>query len=256
MKLSLYQNSYEREYMIYNFGNTEDIARGYNISMQLGYSKFQTIRDGYYGSLSASCGLNSLFGGYLYLSGAVSSFFNRKDFFGGVLKFDTHYFSPLFQISDLNFRQFVTVNYSRLIHPDRYFGDMLYMGNYTTLRIKDWKRGGDGTGSELLLVKSETDMFLNYEIAGFRIVCYNFLDVGWVNESRGLFNNDNFNIGFGAGIRLRNNFIVFNTIDLKVGYYPRLNQSGFNSFFQVRSSMPDVPPNFVPTIPEEIILEK
>ncbi len=253
MKLSLYKNSYEKEYMIYNFGNTEDLAQGYNVSLQLGYSKFKHVKDSYYTSLSASYGTNKLLKGYIYLDGAISSFYNKDNFFEGVIKAESRYFSPLFKLSDLRFRQFLTINYSKLLHPDRYFGDRIYMGEHTTLKMKDWRN--TRKGFEQLLIKSETDMFLNFEIAGFRFLMYNFLDMGWINETGNLFKNDNFNFGFGTGIRLRNNFIVFNTIDLKIGYYPRLNQSGFHSFFQIKSSTPNVPPNFEPKIPNEIVLE-
>jgi len=254
LQLSLYQNSYLRNYMVYNFGDTEDIPQGYNISAQFGYSDFSHIKDALYSSLSLSYGSSNIIKGNIHLHTAISSFYSGGKPFGGVFRFDSRYFSPLFKFSGLRFRQFLSLNYSKILHPDRYLGDRIYMGEHTSLKMRDWRY--DKKGVEQLLFKSETDMFSNYEVAGFRFLFYSFFDMGWIKKSRNLFTNNNFNYGIGVGIRLQNNFIVFNTIDLKIGFYPKLDQSGFNSFFKVRSSTPDIPPNFVPMIPEEIMLER
>ena len=253
MQLSLYQNSYLREYMVYNFGNTEDIPQGYNFTMQLGYSHFSDIKNAAYGSLSASYGSSEILKGNIYLNSSISSFFGNGKPFGGVLKFNSRYFTPLFRWSRLRFRQFFTLDYSKLLQPDRYLGDRIYMGEHTSLKMRDWRQGQQGT--EQLLLKSETDWFSNYEILGFRFLFYTFFDMGWIKSNKKLFDGENFNYGLGLGVRLRNNFIVFNTIDLKIGFYPKLEQNGFNSFFKVRSSTPNNPPDFVPTIPKEIMLE-
>lgn len=253
MQVSLYQNSYQREYMVYNFGNTEDIAQGYNLSMQLGYSQFDHIKNSMYSSFSASYGSNEVLKGNIYINSAISTFFNKKESYESLYKFEARYFTPLMRLSQLRLRQFLSVNYSKLFNPDRYFGDRIYMGEHTTLKMRDWRN--DKKGVEYLMFKSETDIFSNYEIAGFRFLFYSFLDMGWITPKGKLFSNDNFNYGVGVGIRLRNNFIILNTIDLKIGFYPKLEQSGFQNFFKVSSSTPNIYPNFVPSIPEEILLE-
>lgn len=253
MQLSLYENSYQREYMVYNFGTTEDIAQGYNISMQLGYSKFNHINDALYSSLCLSYGSSNLVIGNIYGSSAISSFFDKGKPFESILKFEMRYFTPLRKLGKFNFRQFMTINYSKMLTPDVYFGDRIYMGQHTSMRMRNWRY--DHKGTEFFMIKTENDMFSNYQIAGFRLLFYNFLDLGWITPRGNLLSNDNFNYGLGFGIRLRNNFIILNTIDLKIGFYPKLTQSGFNSFFQFRSSTPDVPPNFVPYLPNEIVLE-
>ena len=253
MQLSLYENSYMRQYMVYNFGNTEDIPQGYNISLQLGYSDFQHMKNGMYGSLSVSYGSSNLIEGNIFLNTAISSFYEKENFFGGVYKFDAQYFTPLREILGLRYRQFLTLSYSKLLHPGRYLGDRIYMGEYTTLEMRDWR--GSSSGFEQLLLRSETDIFSNYEVAGFRCLFYGFFDAGWITENHNLFRSNNLNYGYGIGFRFQNNFIVFNTIDLKIGVYPKLEQSGFKSFFRVRSSTPEIPANFIPSIPEEIVLE-
>lgn len=253
MQASLYENSYRREFMVYNFGTTEDIAEGYNISTQFGYSYFDNINNAAYSSLSMSYGTNKIVKGNMYVSSSISSFFDKKNSFGGVFKFDAKYFTPLIFIAGHQFRQFLTLDYSKLLDPDRYLGDNIYMGEHTTMKVKDWRNGIKGT--QQFLFKSETDFFSRYQILGFRVLFYNFLDLGWITSGGKMFASDNFNYGFGGGIRLRNNFIIFNTINLKLGFYPKLNQEGFGSFFKVGSSTPNVSPDFIPKLPQEIVLE-
>ncbi|NDV67514.1 hypothetical protein [Dysgonomonas sp. 25] len=255
MQLSLFKNSYQRDYLVYNFGTTENIALGYNLSMQLGYSRFYNldVKDGMYGSFSASYGSNDLTKGTLYLYSAISSFWDKKKPFESVFKFNMHYFTPLMRLYTVRVRQFLNLSYGKLMTPDRYFGDRIYMGEHTSLKMKNWRR--DRKGVEQLLFKAETDMFSNYELLGFRCLFYSFFDLGWIREEGSLFKNENLNYGIGLGIRLRNDFIIFNTIDLKIGVYPKLEQSGFRSFFKVRSSSPRISTDFTPDIPEEILLE-
>lgn len=253
MQVSLYKNAFIREYMINNFGTTEDIAQGYNFSLQMGYSKFDKIPDGLYNSFSASYGTSKLLKGYIYGSSAISSFFSDQKPFESVLKFDGLYYSPLTRILDGRLRQFASISYSKLLTPDRYFSDRIYMGKYTNLPMRRYKKMTSGV--EQFLFKTETDLFSKYEVLGVRSVFYAFLDVCWITPDKNLFRNENLTWGVGVGIRLRNDLFILKALDLKIGYYPRMNQGGFSNFFRSKSSPQRFSPNFIPSYPEEIVFE-
>lgn len=251
LQASLYSNYYEQEHMVYNIGTTEDITLGYNIAAQLGYIRDGIFNDAVYNSISASYGTNKLLPGNIYLSSALGGFIKEKKGFGGILKVETKYFTPIKRISTMHYRQFVSVLYTKLLQPGRYLGDQIYMGQYTSLRMRDWYKGSKGI--QQLLIKSETDLFTNIQVAGFHFLFYNFLDIGWISADNDLFSSNNFNYGFGLGVRLRNNFIIFNTIDLKIGIYPKLKQDNFGSYFRINSTTPEVSPNFIPELPSVIV---
>ncbi len=255
MQLSLYQNSYLRDYLIHNFGTTEDLAQGYNISMQFGYSKFNdiSIKDGLYSSLKASFGSSQFTKGNIYFETAISSFFSNKKPYESLLKIKTNYFTPLLRLSNIRVRQFVNMEYIKLLTPDRFLGDRIYMGKTTSLVMKNYEKRVQGV--EQFMLKSETDIFSPYELLNFRFLFYTFLDVGWNTDGRNLFGNDNFNWGTGIGIRIRNDLLVFKTLDIKIGYYPKMDQNGYKNFYKASLSTPKVSPNFIPTQPEEIVLE-
>lgn len=253
MQLSLYQNSYLRDYLIHNFGTTEDIAQGYNISMQFGYSKFndEEIKDGLYSSLKASFGSSKFTKGNIYAESSISSFFSNKKPYGSLLKLKINYFTPLLRLSNIRIRQFINLDYTKLLTPDRFLGDRIYMGKTTSLVMKNYERKVQGV--EQLLLKSETDIFSPYELLNFRFLFYSFLDVGWNTPGGNLFSNDNFNWGAGIGIRIRNDLLVFKTLDIKIGYYPTMDQNGYRNYFKGSLSTPRVSPNFIPTQPDEIV---
>lgn len=247
---SLYQQAYYKEHLIHGFGVTEDIAHGYNLSAQIGYTRFPQYKSGVYASFSASGGKNMKIGNF-YAAAAVSSYFNNGDPFEGVLKFDLHYFSPLQRSGRYRFRHFLNIDYSRLLNPVGSFDHSIYFSQLTNLYT--WNSRYDAAGNERLAFNLESDMFTPFNVAGFRFLLYSFIDIAWIGKNK-LFSNNNLYGGIGLGIRIRNDLLVFKTIELKVGYYPRFDQSGFNDFFDIDTSYPKVSPNFVPGYPDEIPL--
>lgn len=223
LQASLFRNSYKQEYMIYNVGTTEDVAIGYNLTAQLGYSKSKSFNDAFYASFGISAGASSIQAGAIYLKGQIGSFFNADKVFGGVLKLESRYFTPVKELMGLYFRQFVTIKYTQLFDSEKYFDDYVYIGQYTNLKLRHWER--DRKGKHSLLIQAESNVFSTIQLAGFRFAFYGFVDFGWLGQNFKLITSDNFNYGYGLGVRMRNNFIVFNTINIKIGFYPK-NDSG------------------------------
>jgi hypothetical protein len=72
------------------------------------------------------------------------------------------------------------------------------------------------------VVNYESSLFTPVSFLGFRLALVNFADVGWLSDG------DRSNPlrtkpyqGYGIGIRFRNEFMAFNTIQVLVGYYPQ-----------------------------------
>lgn len=252
LQTSIYKQAYYRQHLIHNFGITEDIAHGYNISTQIGYSRFSDFKDGMYGSVSASFGNNYKTGNYFF-AGSLSSFFDKDEAFEGILKLEGKYFSPLIKIGKNRFRQFANISYNRLMTPIRTFENVMYFSDISTLNTNHFRNEAKGT--ERFSMNLESDMFSAIKLAGFRFLFYGFLDSGWITSyEKELFNSQNFNYGLGVGIRIRNDLLVFKTIDIKLGIYPKFNQGNFTEYFNIKTTDPTVSPNFTPGYPEEISL--
>jgi hypothetical protein len=253
VQLSLFKQRYFRTRMVNSFGKPENFAYGYNVSAQFGYSEWtQLAKDGVYGSLKISA--NKLYrAGSVYFEGAISSFFDNKEPFEGVLKLKLDMFSSLYNIGNQSFRHFLSVDYSKRL--DYIPGFRNYSLSFEQLASMKFDERADFTATEKLMFKTEGDLFSSLNVLGFRFLFYSFADFGWVTDyNKTLLNRHNIYWGAGLGVRIRNDLLVFRTMELKVGYYPRMNQQGFNDFVNFSSSIPNVSPNFTPRYPEEITL--
>jgi len=254
IQVSLYRQRYFRTHMVNSFGKPENFAYGYNVSAQFGYSEWtQFSKRGLYTSFKVST--NKQFKtGSVYFEGAISSFFDQDRPFEGVLKLKLDMFSALYDIGNQSYRHFLSIDYTkRLDYLPGFRNHNLTFGELASMKFNEFRT--NYTATERLMFKTEGNLFSSLNVLGFRLLFYSFADFGWVADYKEtLLNKNNIYWGAGLGLRIRNDLLVFRTLELKIGYYPRMNQNGFNSFVNVNSSIPNVSPNFMPKYPEEIAL--
>ena len=253
LQLSLFRQRYFKEHMVNNFGKTEDFAYGHNVSMQTGYSRWTQFGiKGLYASIKASFN-KKLKTGSIFAESSLSSFFYRNGCpFEGVLKFRAEMFSRLYSIGRFSARNFLSIDYTKRLAPIVGFrNNYLSFGELASMKIRN--REGEPPATQRLMFKAEADMFSPFTVLGFRFLFYAFYDVGWLAEpERNLLHGKNVYWGGGVGIRIRNDLLVIRTLELKAGFYPGLNQAGFNNFVNFHSSIPNKSPSFVPKYPEEL----
>jgi hypothetical protein len=239
--------------MVNSFGKTENFAYGYNVSAQFGYSEWsQFSKRALYSSFRVAAN-KQYHAGSVYFESAISSFFDKEKPFEGVLKLKLDLFSALYTIGNQNYRHFLSIDYSkRLDYIPGFRNHNFTFDNFMSMKFRNIT---NFTAVEKLMFKTEGDVFSSLNIAGFRLLFYAFADFGWIaNYGNTLLDNRNIYWGAGLGVRIRNDLLAFRTVELKIGYYPRMNQQGFNSFVNFDSSTPNISPNFMPKYPEEIAL--
>jgi hypothetical protein len=253
LQLSLFRQKYFRTRMVNSFGKLENFAYGYNLSAQVGYSNWpQFFKRGFYTSFKVALNKRYQFGS-IYFEGALSSFFDRRKPFEGVMNLKLDMFSSLYKIGNQNYRHFLNINYSKRL--DYIPGFRNYNITFDGLASMKFRNETNLRAIEKLMFKTEGNVFSSLNVMGFRFLFYSFADFGWLADyNKTLLNKNNIYWGAGLGIRIRNDLLVFRTLELKIGYYPRMNQRGFNSFVNCGSSIPNVSPNFMPKYPEEIAL--
>ena len=89
---------------------------------------------------------------------------------------------------------------------------------------------------------------------GFRIALFGFADFGLLGYSPNIFKNE-FYTSFGLGVRLRNERLVFNTIQIRLGL--ALGKPGLveSDFFRISNSTRLEPYRYRPTRPEIVGFE-
>lgn len=222
--LTYLSRNYYRGHLIYGFGHTEDIPYGWLGEISTGVEFGEYSKRYFLGGQILKGDFIDNFG-YLYGHLQFGDFFKNGSFHQGQMNTEIRYFSNLFQIIDFKFRQFVTINYqvkaqhfrTKLVELEQGMG---LRG--TTLESLD--------KNQILRINLETVAFLPPQLYGFRFALFSFLDLGIEGSNRDFFKNDNTFFGFGLGIRIRNENLVFKTIQLKLAYFPmpRFGKPNFN----------------------------
>ncbi len=201
--------------LVYGFGSTEDIPAGHLAEMVVGYDDDEFIKR-WYSHLAFSHGIFlTERNNYLYNSVCFGGFFNSKRFEQGVLELSTAYISRRFFVRQYNVRQFFNLNYM--------LGIRRFNSEFLALDGKNGIRGFDSThkkGTQRLSVSSETVFFHNRDFYNFRFASFYYADVAMIGPAGEALQHQRLYAGIGAGLRIRNESLIFRTIQLRFDFYP------------------------------------
>ena len=244
-KVSYSRENYYKSSLIYGFGSTEDIPVGDLVSYTFGWEMDEFFRRFY-------TGVNYRHGefidnfGYLSTELGAGGFLYQNRVEQGAVHFRTNYISKLFHTENMKLRQFFGLDYS--VGFNRFPEETLRLD-----KLKDI-RGFPKTdiyGNKKLVFKSETVGFTNIYYYGFRLAFYGFCDVGFLGPSDNFIFQNPIQTGFGIGMRFRNENFVFNTFQIRLGYYPSLTHE--NSFLVNLSGEKSLKPmRYTPEPPQVI----
>lgn len=213
--LSFSHRSYIRDLKVYSYGIVEDIPKGYLHEVVVGFDNNE-FGNRFYSHLFLSTG--NLFKKkpfYLYTSLGVGSFWRALGAEQGMLDVKFNFISPLFNFWNTEVRQFVRLNYSLGIN--RFEIEDLLLRNKTGIR-------GFGSlterGKQRLTLNVENVFFQKKSILKFQSAFFTFLDMGVVGPANQSFFNQDYFAGIGLGLRIRNESLIFKTIQLRLAFYP------------------------------------
>jgi hypothetical protein len=229
--------------LIYSYGRTEDIPYGYMLEA-IGGREINEFKSRNYAGVIASYGNIFKSFGYIYGGISLSSFINHYHTEQGTLEMKIRYFTPLMQAGRSRIRTFVNFYYMRGF--DRYTDEFLYLRNNDLIR---GFRNDSVCGSNRIVVTFEPVLFTYKPLIGFRFAFFTFADAGWL--VKGSFDaGEYFSVlGLGAGVRIRNDQLVFNTIQIRFAYYPYSPPYSETSWFTANGIVRLKPPGFEPGPP-------
>ena len=216
------QDFYKTNY-IYGFGTTEDIPKGYNVAFTGGWYKQLYLNRPYVG-VDANEFVVTKKGAFVQFFLRSGTFLRKGKIEDASTLVGASYYSPLFVFNAVKIRQYINFSYTRQFN--RLGIDPLTINNVFGLRYFS----GDSTfGSQRMTLHSETTFFLNYKFLGFKFAPFAFGDLSFLTPETGTFDKSSLYHGIGAGMRARNENLVFNTIELRMVYFPRKTMQN-NSF--------------------------
>ncbi|HNP19653.1 MAG TPA: hypothetical protein PKL31_14545 [Fulvivirga sp.] len=228
---------FERSSLIVGYGRTEDIPIGYLLEFTIGRDNNEFVDRTYVGSI-ISMGDYVKRIGYLRPSLSIGGFIEAQRMEQTVIRPELSYFSYLYRVGKTNFRQFFNLRYVLGI---RRFGD-----EFININNSDGIRGLTDTflrGTKKLTFRSETVAFTPFYVAGFRLAVFGFADLAFINDKNSKLLKNTLYQGYGIGFRFRNENLAFNTIQIRLAWYPKTPDGidPFNADFSGQNvlSIPD-----------------
>ena len=207
---------YYKASLIYGYGRTEDIPHGGLLNVTLGKEINEFKKRTYFGtSLSMGESVKNL--GYLYGSAGFAAFFNKGHTEQGMLLLRANFVSNLSYLGKYRIRNFVNVDYTRGF--DRYTDEYLVFNTENGFS----GFGNDSVGgAQRLSVSLESVLFSPVNYYGFRFAVFGFADLGFLFGTNDYVGSGDLLSAIGLGIRIRNDNLVLNTLQIRLGFYPNL----------------------------------
>ena len=234
---------YTKTNLIYSYGRTEDIPYGALFNITAG-REFNEFKQRTYIGGEASFARSSKTLGYFYLYGGLSTYLNKNRTEQGVLSLGLNYFSNLITLGTARIRNFVYLQYTR------------GFGRYSNEYLKFFNNNGftgfsndSVNGTQRLAVSLESVLFSPVNFYGFRFAFFGFTEFSFLSGTTEMLGKGYALSSIGVGIRIRNDNLVFNTLQIRIGYFP--NPPSYSTISPVNISGEQLlrPNNFEPGAP-------
>lgn len=207
---------YHKASLIYGYGRTEDIPYGRLVNFTVGREINEFKVRTYLGStLSIGESVDRL--GYFYSSVGFSTFLNKTKTEQGMLALRTKFISNLINLGRYRLRNFLNASYTRGF--DRYSDEYLLFESENGF---SGYRNDSIFAEQRLSVSIESTLFSPVNFFGFRFSLFGFADIGFLFDTNEFLVEGKTLFALGLGVRIRNDNLVLNTLQIRLGFYPNL----------------------------------
>ncbi|MGD9931118.1 MAG: hypothetical protein AB7U05_13950 [Mangrovibacterium sp.] len=214
---------YFQDRFVFRYGLIEDVPVGRVFSITGGYQKKDDVGRLYLGA-RISMGKYYLWG-YLSSNFEYGSFFRGSHTEQGIINVNLNYFTGLFEIGKLKFRQFVkpqvTIGLNRFSNDSLTINDSYGLDGFNSPTL---------TGDRRLLLTLQTQVYTPWKLLGFHFGPYLICSLGMIGNDETGFRNSRLYSQMGLGVLFRNENLVFNTFQISLSFYPSIPGKGQNIF--------------------------
>ena len=215
---TLYKQNFYNTNFIYGFGRKEDIPQGLSASILSGYTIKNKVKRLYQGAEFEGTKLFSK-GNFIDFTFKAGSFINERKLEDAVLSIGVKGFTKLKRINTFwRNRNFVGLNFTKQFNTVLGFPIVLESEN----GLSYFNNVGISSDTRTVL-KFESVFFNLKKLYGFRLAPFFFSDLGLVKATNEPLKATKGFPALGGGLRVRNEHLVFGTIELKGYYFPRVD---------------------------------
>lgn len=222
------QNFYKTRYVL-GFGRTEDVPYGFTAGATAGYVRLVHLKRPY-AAVKLNYANASRKGNFYKLQLETGGFYRNDDLEDVTLKVGAAYFSRLLQVNRFKIRGLLSANYSQIFNQ----------------QVIDWLRinkteipgfrSDSVTAASRLAFHAESWVYTPGSLFGFRFAPFAAIDLVLVDCIYCVTNANSYT-GLSAGLRTRNENLIFGTLEAKVTYIPH-DQYGKSKFvFNFRQNL-------------------
>ncbi|MFZ0280931.1 MAG: hypothetical protein WAL29_04735, partial [Bacteroidales bacterium] len=229
--------------LIYGYGRTEDIPYGGLLNFTFG-KEINEFKERTYLGTTLSIGNSIKRIGYFYSSAGFATFLNKGRTEQGMLSLRTSYISNLVLLGRYRLRNFLKVDYTRGF--DRYLDEYLVINRENGF---SGFRNDSLNGAQRLSVSIESVLFSPVNFYGFKFALFSFADIGYLFGTNEFVGNGEYLSAIGLGIRIRNDNLILNTLQIRLGFFPNLPLNSSVNHLPVSGEQLLKPHNFEPGPP-------
>lgn len=217
-ELTLFRQDFYTTNYVYGFGTTEDVPYGYNIALTGGWHR-QLDRSRTYLGFNANRYYVTETGAFMQFFLRGGGYLHRRKLEDVVGMAGGNFYSRLLLYKNLKIREYFKVSLTR--QYNRVTFDALRLDN--TYGLNQF-RADSLWGRGRLSMYTETTVFTKEKLFGFKIAPFAFTDMSLLTPEKFAGGRSKLYAGVGAGMRARNENLVFGTMECRFIYFPRRSE--------------------------------
>lgn len=223
--IGISSKQYVEDKFIFNYQIIEDVPVGRAIGLTAGYRVKNNTESPYLGARISSAKYYQW--GFLSSNLEYGTFWNHSHAEQSTLSFQTNYFTNLLEIRKWKFRQFIKSQIS--------IGNNRLPTNADQLTLSDNETSSDFTnakeyGTKRIILSFQTQSYSPKSIWGFRFNPYVNSSFRMLGNGKTDFKKSKVYPQFALGLIIKNDYLVFNSFQISLAFYPSLPGSGDNIF--------------------------
>jgi len=216
---------YVQDKYIYNYNIIEDVPIGKYFGTTMGYQNKNNVNRFYFG-LRATLG-NYFKWGYFATNHELGSFYKNNRSEQSAYSAQISYFTPLFEPGEWKIRQFFKSTFINGVRRLNSIGDQLNINNSNGIQgFNDPKL----FGTKKFVLALQTQTYSPWDISGFRFSPFLNYSLAMLGNSQSGFKKSQGFSKIGLGIIITNDYLVFNSFQISIAYYPKISNEGINIF--------------------------
>lgn len=230
MNIGISRRNFFQGNMIYGYGRTEDIPYGHKFELVGGLEWNEYLgRRPYIGASVAWGDWTKI--GYVDTDLAAGTFITPQlEAQQAMVRFRLRQFSPLFDLGRHNYmREFLKITGTWGFN--RLWGERELLSYDRNNEIHGLRTPFNTMGFNRLLANAEVVWFTPIFLWHFRFAFFGWADAGWMGVEKNIFANQ-FSAAAGIGVRIKNERLIFNNVQIRLGAIISRNPGAAYSFYQ------------------------